>query len=269
MRQRKQSVKWLIGSVVAAMVALSACGRSGESTNTDKAATPEDTVSQSVTETTEGTIEGEGEKNTDKSLAIQNNNANLHRERFNFNNKMTKIYDYKALTNKGEELDFSKYEGKVLLIVNTASKCGFTPQFAGLEKLNKEYKAKGLEVIGFPCNQFAGQDPGTDKEIVEFCQLNFGVTFQMMKKIEVNGEGEHPIFTYLKSRAGFGGFDQKHKLGKLLDDMMRKQDPEYDKKPDIKWNFTKFLISKDGEKVIRFEPTAEPEEIAKSIEEML
>jgi glutathione peroxidase len=182
---------------------------------------------------------------------------------------MAKIYDFKALTSKGKELDFAQFEGKVLLIVNTASKCGFTPQFEGLEKLNEKYKDKGLVVIGFPCNQFAGQDPGSDSEISEFCQLNYGVTFQIMKKIDVNGAEAHPIFTYLKGEAGFAGFNPAHPLTKVLDEMFSKDNPDYAKNPDIKWNFTKFLISKDGTKIQRFEPTSEPEEIAASIEALL
>ncbi len=184
-------------------------------------------------------------------------------------NKMEKIYDFKALTSKGQELDFAQFKGKVLLIVNTASKCGFTPQFAGLEALNQKYKEQGLVVIGFPCNQFAGQDPGTDNEITEFCQVNYGVTFQMMKKSDVNGPDENPVFKYLKSQAGFAGFDPAHQLSKLLDEMLSKADPDYASKPDIKWNFTKFLISKDGTKIQRFEPTATPEDMAPAIEQLL
>ena len=182
---------------------------------------------------------------------------------------MEKIFDFKALTSKGQELDFAQFKGKVLLIVNTASKCGFTPQFEGLEKLNEQYKDKGLVVIGFPCNQFAEQDPGTDDEISQFCQLNYGVTFQIMKKIDVNGPGEHPIFTYLKSQAGFAGFNPAHPIAKILDELLSKANPDYAKTPDIKWNFTKFLISRDGSKVQRFEPTSTPEEIAASIEALL
>ena len=182
---------------------------------------------------------------------------------------MATIYDFKALTSKGKELDFAQFEGKVLLLVNTASTCGFTPQFEGLEKLNEQYKDKGLVVIGFPCNQFAEQDPGTDDEISQFCQLNYGVTFQIMKKIDVNGPDEHPIFTYLKSQAGFAGFNPAHPIAKILDELLSKANPDYAKTPDIKWNFTKFLISRDGSKVQRFEPTSTPEEIAASIEALL
>ena len=185
------------------------------------------------------------------------------------NKDMSTIYYFKAPMSNGEELDFSQFKGKVLLIVNTASKCGFTPQFAGLEKLHEQYKDKGLVVIGFPCNQFAEQDPGSDAEIASFCQINYGVTFQIMKKSDVNGPDANPIFTYLKSKAGFAGFNKDHKLGKIMVEMQTKNDPNYAENPDIKWNFTKFLISKDGSQIIRFEPTTEPEELAEVIEKLL
>ena len=158
---------------------------------------------------------------------------------------MTSIYDFKALTSKGQELDFAQFEGKVLLIVNTASKCGFTPQFAGLEELNQKYRDRGLVVIGFPCNQFASQDPGSDSEIEGFCQLNYGVTFQIMKKVDVNGSNAHPIFVYLKEQT-------RGLLGS-----------------SIKWNFTKFLISRDGKTIKRYAPITKPEKLAKDIEAML
>ncbi|MBE6342763.1 MAG: glutathione peroxidase [Lentimicrobiaceae bacterium] len=158
---------------------------------------------------------------------------------------MTTIYDFKALTSNGKELDFDQFRGKVLLIVNTASKCGFTPQFAGLEELNQRYKDKGLVVIGFPCNQFASQDPGSDEEISNFCQINYGVTFQMMKKIDVNGKNADPIFQFLKDRSK-----------NIFSD-------------DIKWNFTKFLVASDGVTVRRYAPTVKPSRMRKDIEEML
>ena len=158
---------------------------------------------------------------------------------------MKSIYDFKAETIDGEELDFSQFRGKILLIVNTASKCGFTPQFAGLEELNQKYKDKGLVIIGFPCNQFGQQDPGSDDEILDFCQLNYGVSFQMMKKIDVNGKDASPIYTFLKEKT-------KNILGE-----------------DIKWNFTKFLVSPDGKKIKRYAPTVKPSRLEKDIEDML
>ena len=158
---------------------------------------------------------------------------------------MAKIYDFKALNNKGAEVDFSQYEGKVLLIVNTASKCGFTPQYDGLEALYQKYKDRGLVVIGFPCDQFAHQEPGTDAEIAEFCRINHGVTFPLMSKVNVNGKDAHPVFKYLKE-------ETKGLLGS-----------------SIKWNFTKFLISRDGSRIKRYAPTATPESFEKDIAALL
>ena len=180
---------------------------------------------------------------------------------------MQKIYDFKALTSRGKEIDFSEFEGKVLLIVNTASKCGFTPQFAGLEELNKKYKDQGLVVIGFPCNQFKEQDPADDSKIEEFCQINYGVTFQIMKKGDVNGPDAQPIFEYLKSQAPteeYHGLKAKAAL-KLFKTISK----SVEKDSDIKWNFTKFLISRDGETIKRYAPTTSPSDFEKDVEEML
>ena len=185
------------------------------------------------------------------------------------NSDMEKIYDFTALSNKGKEVNFADYEGKVLLIVNTASKCGFTPQYDGLEALYQKYKDQGLVIIGFPCDQFGHQEPGTNEEIEEFCRINHGVTFPLMSKIEVNGDGAHPIYQWLKSQAGFAGFNPAHPLTKILDEMFTKADPDYASKPDIKWNFTKFLISREGNVVCRFEPTTEPQDMEESIEKEL
>ena len=182
---------------------------------------------------------------------------------------MNTVYDFTALSNKGKEVNFADYQGKVLLIVNTASKCGFTPQYDGLEALYQKYKEQGLVIIGFPCDQFGHQEPGTNEEIEEFCRINHGVTFPLMSKIEVNGEGAHPIYQWLKSQAGFAGFDPEHPLTKILDEMFTKADPDYASKPDIKWNFTKFLISREGKVVCRFEPTTEPQGMEQSIEKEL
>ncbi len=159
---------------------------------------------------------------------------------------MSSIYDIKVKTITGEENTLSAYEGKVLLIVNTASKCGFTPQFKGLESLYEQYKEQGLEVLGFPCNQFLSQDPGTEAEIQSFCSLNYGVSFPMFAKVEVNGPGTHPLYQHLKSEA-------KGLLGS----------------EKIKWNFTKFLVGRDGKVLERYAPTTEPKAIAKDIEKAL
>ncbi|MDR1708079.1 glutathione peroxidase [Dysgonomonas sp.] len=158
---------------------------------------------------------------------------------------MKTIYDFTAKSNKGKEVDLAQFKGQVLLIVNTASKCGLTPQYKGLEELYKKYKDQGLTVIGFPCDQFGHQEPGNNEEIASFCEINYGVTFPIMEKIEVNGEQASPVFKYLKSKAA-GFFGSR-----------------------IKWNFTKFLISKDGQVIKRFSPIKNPKSLEKSIEKML
>ena len=158
---------------------------------------------------------------------------------------MTNIYQFEAELLEGENKSFSDYDGKVLLIVNTASKCGFTPQFAGLEKLHEKYNAQGLEVLGFPCNQFGGQDPGSNEQIGEYCQRNYGVKFPMFAKVDVKGPEAHAIFRYLTNNS-------KGILGN-----------------GIKWNFTKFLINKKGEVINRYAPTTKPEDIAEDVEKAL
>ena len=180
---------------------------------------------------------------------------------------MAKVYDFKALSNKGQEVDLAQYEGKVLMIVNTASKCGFTPQYDGLEALYQKYKDQGLVILGFPCDQFAHQEPGTDEEIAEFCRLNHGVTFPLMAKIEVNGPGESPVFTYLKSAAPTEEY--KGLKAKATQKLLKGISKSVEKDSDILWNFTKFLISRDGTIVKRFAPVAEPESFEKDIQEML
>lgn len=155
------------------------------------------------------------------------------------------VYQFKAEKINGNEVSLSEYEGKVLLIVNTASKCGFTSQLEGLQGLYDTYKQQGLEILGFPCNQFNSQDPGSNEEIEEFCQLNYGVTFPMFSKVDVKGKSAHPLFTYLTDEAK---------------GLLTKQ---------IKWNFTKFLVDKNGEVMDRFAPQTKPEELEKAIQEAL
>ncbi len=156
------------------------------------------------------------------------------------------IYDFTVTATDGTPVPLADYRGRVLLVVNTASKCGFTPQFSGLEQLSQKYSDAGLTVIGFPCNQFANQDPGTDEEIVDFCQINYGVTFPMMGKVDVNGSDAAPVFEWLTSQApGFMGSKR------------------------IKWNFTKFLVGRDGEVLERFSPKVEPAELAPAIKRAL
>lgn len=158
----------------------------------------------------------------------------------------SKVYDFQVKTIDGRDTTLAPYQGKVLLIVNTASKCGLTPQYEGLEKLYKKYHSKGLEILGFPCNQFGAQEPGTEEEIKSFCDLNYQISFPMFSKIDVNGDSTHPLYVYLKKeRKGF--------LGSGV----------------IKWNFTKFLIDRQGEVIQRFAPTTVPEDIAAEIEKLL
>ncbi len=155
------------------------------------------------------------------------------------------IYDFKVKDNEGQEVSLKEYEGKVLLIVNTATGCGFTPQYEGLQNLYKKYKEKGFEILDFPCNQFGGQAPGTAEEIASFCDARFGITFKQFAKIDVNGENEEPLYKFLKSQKG----------GVLGN--------------DIKWNFTKFLVDRNGNVVERFGSATTPEKIDKKLEELL
>lgn len=179
------------------------------------------------------------------------------------------IYDFKIETQSGDLIPMADFKGKVLLIVNTASRCGFTPQYKDLENLYEKYHEKGLEILDFPCNQFGQQSPESDSETTQFCQLNYGTKFPQYKKIEVNGEEETELYKWLKQQKGFGGFDTNTKLGKLLDDMMSKQDPNYADNPDIKWNFTKFLVDRHGNVVARFEPTDSMKSVEKEIQKIL
>jgi glutathione peroxidase len=156
------------------------------------------------------------------------------------------IYEFSANDIKGNSVSLDKFKGKVLLVVNTASQCGFTPQYDGLEKLHQDYQAKGLVVLGFPCNQFGAQEPGDEAQIQEFCKLNHGVTFALMSKVDVNGPTRHPLYEFLSQAApGLLGSE------------------------GIKWNFTKFLIGKDGQTVKRFAPQDTPASMAKEIEKLL
>lgn len=178
------------------------------------------------------------------------------------------IYDYAVLKPNGEELKLADFKGKVILIVNTATGCGFTPQYESLERMYEKYHEKGFEIIDIPCNQFGHQTPGSDEEVHQFCQLHYKTQFAQMKKSDVNGKNELPLYTYLKAQKGFAGFGE-HKLSSLLAKMLAKEDKDWDKKSDIKWNFTKFLVSRNGNVVARFEPTADMEELEARISEML
>lgn len=184
-------------------------------------------------------------------------------------NNMSSIYDYSVFTTKGEEVKLEKFKGKVLLIVNTATGCGFTPQYEPLEKMYENYHDKGLEIIDIPCNQFGGQAPGSDDEIHAFCTLHYDTKFEQFKKSDVNGGNELKLYTFLKSQKGFEGFDDDNKLTPVLKDMLGKADPDYAKKSDIKWNFTKFVVNKNGEVVKRFEPTADMAKVEECVKSLL
>ena len=183
-------------------------------------------------------------------------------------NETNTIYQFSAESNSGDPVNFADYKGKVLLVVNTASKCGFTPQYDGLEALYQKYKDQGLVVIGFPCDQFGHQEPGSNEEIEEFCRLNHGVTFPLMAKSDVNGENANGVFKWLYSEKPFAGWGESE-MGKAMDGMLSRNDPDYASNPDIKWNFTKFLIDRKGHVVARFEPVVAPAELESEIEALL
>ena len=182
---------------------------------------------------------------------------------------MKTVFDYTVKDRKGQDVSLRSYQGEELLIVNTATKCGFTPQYEELEKLYEKYHKQGFEILDFPCNQFGQQAPGTDESIHEFCKLNFGTEFPRFKKVKVNGNDAEPLYQFLKEQKGFAGWDETHPIAPILDKMLSEADPNYKQKPDIKWNFTKFLVNKYGVVVARFEPTEKIANIEKQIEELL
>ena len=180
------------------------------------------------------------------------------------------IYDFTVKDIKGHDVSLKNYEGKVLLIVNVASKCGLTPQYEGLETLYKQYKDQGLEILAFPCNQFLEQEPGTNEEILDFCSVNYNVTFPLFDKIDVNGKDESPLYTFLKSKAPFKGYPEGYeKFADQLTMIHQKTGSGFEKGDAIKWNFGKFLISKDGKTILRFEPMVAPADLKADIEKML
>lgn len=179
------------------------------------------------------------------------------------------IHSFEVKKTNGTKMKLEEFKGKVLVIVNTASKCQFTPQFDDLQKLYDQYREMGLEILGFPCNQFGEQEPGTDAEAATFCKLNYGVTFPIFSKIDVNGENASPLFYYLKKQAPFLGFDESNVSNKLLKMMIAEKYPEWFVGDEIKWNFTKFLIDQDGNVIKRYESTVDPGEMAEDIEKLL
>ena len=177
------------------------------------------------------------------------------------------VYDFTVKTRKGEEVNLSDYKGKTLLIVNTATGCGFTPQYKELQEIYDAHKDDGLEILDFPCNQFADQAPGTDEEIHTFCTGRFGITFPQFAKCDVNGENAIPLYKYLTANTSFEGFNGP--AGLMLSGVVKKMDKDYKNNGNIKWNFTKFLIDKDGNIVERIEPTVDMKKVKEKVEKVL
>ncbi len=179
------------------------------------------------------------------------------------------VYQFTVKGRKGEDVSLSDYKGKVLLIVNTATRCGFTPQYEGLEWMYAQHKDKGFEILDFPCNQFGQQAPGTDDEIHTFCVVHYNTAFPRFAKVDVNDDNAAPLFKFLTANTKFEGFSHDDKIAPLLEKMLSDADPDYAKKPSIKWNFTKFLIGRDGRIIRRFEPTAPLSAIETEVEKAL
>ncbi|MFT5748884.1 MAG: glutathione peroxidase [Ancylomarina sp.] len=179
-----------------------------------------------------------------------------------------KFFDYKLKSLSGEEVPMSTYKGKVVIVVNTASKCGLTPQYEGLETMYKKYKDQGLVILGMPCNQFLEQEPGSSSEIAEFCQKNYGVSFPMFDKIEVRGENAHPLYKMMTSEKPFKGFDDSAS-GQKFKSFLSGKFPEIYEGNGIKWNFTKFIFDREGKLVKRIEPNVAPKDFENEVAEML
>lgn len=174
------------------------------------------------------------------------------------------IYDYSVQDATGRDVSLNEYKGKVILIVNTATDCGFTPHYKELEDMYKKHHSKGLEIIDIPCNQFGEQAPGSNEEITKFCKTHYNTTFPQMKKSDVNGKNALPLYTYLKTQKGFEGFGEG-KMAEKMDEFIKTIDANYKNNSEIKWNFTKFLVSKDGAVVARFEPTAKMSDVEEDV----
>lgn len=178
------------------------------------------------------------------------------------------VYDFSVKAQDGSQVDLSDYRGKVLLIVNTATGCGFTPQYDELQDLYDAHQKDGLEILDFPCNQFGEQAPGDDEEIHSFCTGRYGITFPQFSKVDVNGENAIPLYKWLTENTTFDGFD-KNPMGLMMSQILKKQNKDYAKDSSVKWNFTKFLIGKDGQIIARFEPMTSLKKVKAKIEEVL
>jgi len=175
------------------------------------------------------------------------------------------VFDFSVKTQDGKMVKLDSYKGQYILIVNTATQCGFTPQYEEMQHMYEKFKDDGFVILDFPCNQFGEQAPGSNQEIHNFCTSTFNITFPQFAKVNVNGPDEDPLFAWLKKQKGFEGFDQSNPIGKHLHEAFLKQDPNYAENPDIKWNFTKFLIDREGNVVARFEPTVDMNKVADAI----
>jgi glutathione peroxidase len=178
------------------------------------------------------------------------------------------FYDYSVTDAQGNDFSMENYRGKVVLVVNTATGCGFTPHYKDIEDMYEKFHDQGFEVLDIPCNQFAGQTPGTDEEIHEFCQLHYNTKFPQMKKTDVNGETQIPLYRFLKEQKGFEGFGKGPKA-LAMSVMLKKIDKDYKNNPEIKWNFTKFVVDRDGNVVARFEPTEDMKNVAACVEKLI
>lgn len=180
-----------------------------------------------------------------------------------------RFYDFEAEDVYGDIHKMEEYKGKVVLVVNTATQCGFTPQYDDLQDIYEQYQQEGVEILDFPCNQFDGQAPESNEKIVSFCDAKFGITFRHYAKIDVNGEDAHPMYSFLKEQKGFSGFNEENSLTPILESRLARIHPDYKETSDIKWNFTKFLIDREGNVMERFEPTEDMEVVAEKIRELL
>ncbi len=182
---------------------------------------------------------------------------------------MKKIYDFEVLGIDGKKVSLEEYKGKIMLIVNSATECGFTPQYSDLEKLYEKYNNEGFVILDFPCNQFKNQAPGTNEEIVNFCESKFGIQYPIFSKIDVNGENADPLYEFLKKEQSFRGLNPEHPITSKLESILEEIAPDFRNTSDIKWNFTKFLIDREGNVVRRFEPTHDMNDVEEKIKELL
>ena len=243
-------IKTRIAAILAIIMLLCIC-----------ACNKKDQTTSRETDTQSDAVKAEPATETAKTQAAPSPDAVAH--------NAASIYDFKVKTWDGKEVSLKDYQGKAILIINSAIACGFTPQYEGLEAIYQKYHEKGFEILDFPCNQFGAQAPGTDEEIHQFRDEQYKISFPQFAKIDVNGEQADPLYQYLVSLKGFAGFDPQSELTPILDKVLSKDHPDYKETPDIKWNFTKFLFDKNGNFIDRYEPTTTPEMLDKIIEKVI